>query len=85
MLVAERSVTKVTVSLPVELVRYADQLAASGHRSRSQVISQAIAELRQRQQDDAAREGYAFYAGESEQFAEASLSAVSEAIGRNDG
>ncbi|MBI4494760.1 MAG: ribbon-helix-helix protein, CopG family [Chloroflexi bacterium] len=76
-----REVEKVTVSLPAELVRYADQRAAELGTSRSQVISRALAELQAREQDATAREGYAFYARESQEFAAASLQAVSEAIG----
>jgi metal-responsive CopG/Arc/MetJ family transcriptional regulator len=71
---------KVTISLPRHLLRYADQRAEEVGRSRSQIIGQALAELRAREAEALAREGYAFYAGEAEEFAGASLAAVSEAV-----
>jgi metal-responsive CopG/Arc/MetJ family transcriptional regulator len=70
----------VTVSLPSALVEYADQRAAALHTSRSQVISEALAEYRTRLQDDLAREGYGFYADESREFAVSSMPVVSEAL-----
>jgi metal-responsive CopG/Arc/MetJ family transcriptional regulator len=75
-------VEKITISLPRELIRYADKRAAELGGSRSQIIRQAVAELRAREVADLAREGYAFYAGECEEFAAASLKAVSEAVER---
>lgn len=75
------TVERVTVSLPADLVRYADHRAARLGTSRSEVITQAVAERRARDEEEAAREGYEFYAAESEGFAAASLVPVSEAIG----
>jgi metal-responsive CopG/Arc/MetJ family transcriptional regulator len=72
---------KVTLSLPRELVRYADARAQELATSRSQVISEALAERRAREEDELAREGYAFYAAESTAFAASSISAFSEALG----
>jgi len=74
------SVEKVTVSLPGDLVRYADQRAVRLGTSRSEVITQAVAERRARDEEEAAREGYRFYAAEAEEFAAASLESVGEAI-----
>jgi metal-responsive CopG/Arc/MetJ family transcriptional regulator len=71
---------KVTISLPNDLLRYADRRAEELGRSRSQFIGEALAELRTREAEALAREGYAFYAEEAEEFAGASLAAVSEAI-----
>jgi len=71
---------KVTLSLPRELVRYADARAQELETSRSQVIGEALAERRAREEDELAREGYAFYADESAEFAAASIGAVSEAL-----
>ena len=73
-------VEKVTVSLPRQLVRYADLRAAELGTSRSQIIGHALAELESRERDDLAREGYGFYAAESEEFAAASGKASSEAL-----
>ncbi len=75
---------KVTLSLPKELVRYADRRAAELSTSRSQVIGDAVADRRAREEEDLAREGYAFYARESEEFAAGSMTAVAEALGRGD-
>ena len=69
--------------MPQGLLRYAEQRAEQLGRSRSQIIGQALAELRAREAEALAREGYAFYAREAEEFAGASLAAISEAV--NDG
>lgn len=76
------TVEKITVSLPPELVRYAERRAAEMGRNRSQIIAEAIADLRAQEADELAREGYAFYASESEEFAAASAKAASEALER---
>ena len=60
---------KVTISLPLDLVEYADRAAQQAEISRSQVISQALAEARARVEKRLAEEGYRFYAGESVEFA----------------
>ena len=73
-------VEKVTVSLPRRLVRYADLRAAELRTSRSQIIGRALSELEARERDELAKEGYLFYALESEEFAAASWKAVSEAL-----
>ena len=71
---------KVTISLPHDLLRYADRRAGELGGSRSQFIGHALAELRTREAEALAREGYAFYAGEAEEFAAASLAANSGAL-----
>lgn len=73
-------IEKVTVSLPRHLVRYANLRAAELGTSRSQIIGRALSELEARERDNLAREGYVFYAAESEEFAAASGNAVSEAL-----
>ena len=78
-------VEKITVSLPKELIQYAVQRAAELGTSRSQLIGRAIAVLRAQEEEALAREGYGFYAAESDEFAAAILPAVSEAIVRTDG
>jgi len=40
------SIRKITISLPGELVEYADYLAEQLHLSRSQVVSRALAQAR---------------------------------------
>jgi metal-responsive CopG/Arc/MetJ family transcriptional regulator len=73
-------VEKVTVSLPRRLVQFADQRAAELGVSRSQIVGRALADLEARERDELAREGYVFYASESEEFAASSMKAVSEAL-----
>jgi metal-responsive CopG/Arc/MetJ family transcriptional regulator len=73
-------VRKITVSLPSDLVDYADSRAARDQTSRSQVIGQALAEAQAREQARLAAEGYRFYAGEAIDFAEASAGAVAETM-----
>lgn len=70
---------KITISLPGELVAYADQQAARTKTSRSQVVSQALAQSRMRERERLAAEGYRFYAGEASEFAGTSAIAIAEA------
>ena len=74
------AIQKVTVSLPKELVVFADTRAAERGISRSRLIAALLADLKMRQEDALAAEGYQFYAREAEEFAEASWSAVLEAL-----
>jgi metal-responsive CopG/Arc/MetJ family transcriptional regulator len=78
-------VRKVTISLPCDLLAFADRRASRLRLSRSQVISQALAEAQDLEQERLAAEGYRFYAGESGDFAEASAQAVAEALSTFDG
>lgn len=71
---------KITVSLPEELVEFADRVALQSELSRSQMISQVLADARRRAEKRLAEEGYRFYSGEAMEFAEASALAVAEAI-----
>jgi metal-responsive CopG/Arc/MetJ family transcriptional regulator len=73
-------VRKITVSLPSDLVDYADSRAGRDRLSRSQIIGQALAEAQAREQARLAAEGYRFYAGEAIEFAEASARAVAETM-----
>ena len=71
---------KITISLPGDLVEFADRIAEKTHTSRSQVIGQVLAELQTREQVRLAEEGYRFYASEAAEFAEASARAAIEAL-----
>ena len=71
---------KVTISLPQDLLGFADAIATELRTTRSQVISESLREMRQREQDDLAREGYRFYAREAEDFAEMSVQAMAEVL-----
>lgn len=74
---------KITVSLPQELVEFADTVAVMMKTSRSKVIAEAIAAQREREVARLAAEGYRFYAQEASEFAAASLQAVSEVLGHD--
>lgn len=75
----EKRSRKVTVSLPEELVIYADRRADESGINRSQVISQALADMMASEDEKLAAEGYAFYSAEAGEFAAASAQAVAEA------
>jgi metal-responsive CopG/Arc/MetJ family transcriptional regulator len=72
---------KITISLPVELVDFADRRAGQMNSSRSQIISGALAETKAREEARLAAEGYQYYAHEAEAFAALSAQAVAEAWG----
>jgi metal-responsive CopG/Arc/MetJ family transcriptional regulator len=76
------AVVKVTISLPRDIVAYADRRARSEGTSRSRVIAEALERARAAEEEALAAEGYQFYAQEAADFAEASQGAVAEAIGR---
>jgi len=73
-------IQKVTVSLPRELVAFADRRAAERGISRSKLIADLLADYKMGEEDALAAEGYQFFAQEAEEFAEASQSAVSEVL-----
>ena len=73
-------VRKVTVSLPVRLVDFADREAARLNISRSRLIARALSEIKVVEEEQLAAEGYRFYAQEASEFAGASASAVAEAL-----
>lgn len=77
---ASPPLVKVTVSLPQALVEYADARAEAVGTNRSRVIAEALADAQRRQQEELAREGYAFYNDESAEFAQISGKAVAEAL-----
>jgi metal-responsive CopG/Arc/MetJ family transcriptional regulator len=79
----QRSATtlrKVTITLPEDLVNYADGRAERVGTNRSQVISQALAALMWAEEQELAAEGYRFYAEEAEAFAVATMPAAAELI-----
>lgn len=71
---------KITISLPGKLLEYADRRAGRSRCSRSQVVSEALAEAQALEQARLAAEGYRFYAGEAREFAEISAQAAAEAL-----
>ncbi len=74
---------KITVSLPEELVEFADTVASAMNISRSKVIAEAIAAQRKSEEAKLAAEGYRFYAQEASEFAAVSLRVFSEALGHD--
>jgi len=74
------SIRKVTVSLPAELVEFADRLAEQLHLSRSQVVSRALVQAKTMEEERLAAEGYRYYAQEAQELAAASSRAVAEAV-----
>ena len=78
---ANAPVEKITVSLPREVVAYADRRARAERTSRSRVIADALAQARRDEEAALAAEGYRFYADEAAAFAESTQPAVAEAFG----
>lgn len=73
-------VRKVTISLPADLVDFADRQAARLNTSRSGLIASVLSEIKAAEEERLAVEGYRFYAQEASEYAEASASAVAEAL-----
>jgi metal-responsive CopG/Arc/MetJ family transcriptional regulator len=73
-------VRKITVSLPDDLVEFADQEAARLNISRSRLIARALARTKAEEEERLAAEGYLYYAEEASAFAEASAAAIAEAV-----
>lgn len=74
------AVRKITISLPDNLVEFADRKAARLSISRSGVIAQALSDIKAEEEEQLAAEGYRFYAQEASVFAEASAAATAEAL-----
>ena len=72
---------KVTISVPEELLAFADRMATSIGATRSGFINSVLNEVREREMERLAAEGYHYFASEAREFASASGSAVAEAIG----
>lgn len=70
---------RVSITMPAELVRYADIQAAELNTSRSQIIVMALSSIKATQEEKLASEGYRFYSAEASEFAEASAEAAAEA------
>ena len=66
------TIQKVTISLPNDLIAFADTRATQQGITRSKFIAELLAEYKLRQEDLLAAEGYQFYAQEAEEFARAS-------------
>ncbi len=73
-------VREITISLPGDLVDFADEEAARLETNRSAYIARALAEIKAAKEQQLAAEGYLYYAEEALRFAEESSGAVSEAL-----
>ena len=70
---------KITISIPRELVAFADERAKALSISRSRVISAALAAVKNNEDAQLAASGYRFYAEEASEFAGAAQRAIAEA------
>lgn len=80
MVIQDTKAVKVTISLPRDLLEFADRQAELEDTSRSQLIGRILAQLKAKEEERLAAEGYQFYAQEASEFARASMPAVSEAL-----
>lgn len=71
---------RVRISLPVDLIAFADWMAERGNTSRSQVISDALAATAVQERERLAQDGYQFYAAELMEFTQAPATATAAAI-----
>ena len=67
---------RITVSIPQELVEFADDQADKLSVSRSRIIVMALSQVKTQSEVRLAAEGYRFYADESAEFA----AAIDEAV-----
>jgi len=74
------SIRKVTISLPPNLLEFADRQAEQMRISRSEIISRALAQAKAAEEERLAVEGYRFYSPEASEFAEASARSSAEAL-----
>jgi metal-responsive CopG/Arc/MetJ family transcriptional regulator len=61
--------TKLTISLPTELVSFADKMAEERKISRSQVISESLREVVKKKKEEELKEGYLAMAEEHKRIA----------------
>jgi len=80
---SETQTRKVTISLPGDLVAFADQQARLQRTSRSRVIAEILAHFKAQEEERLAVEGYLFYAQEALEFAAASEQATTEVFARD--
>lgn len=77
----DETLCKVTISLPRELVAFADERAKALSTSRSRVISMALAAIKTSEEERLAASGYRFYAQEASEFSAAARHAIAGAWG----
>jgi metal-responsive CopG/Arc/MetJ family transcriptional regulator len=69
---------KVTVSLPVDLIEFADQFAEQAGTSRSQAMAEALRVLKRAERDRLMAEGFRYYHDDAVQMAEEGMAATNE-------
>ncbi len=73
-------VAKLTISLPQNLLSFADEVASEEKISRSKVVSNCLSEFAKKRKIELMEEGYKAMAKEHELFAEISAKAASEVV-----
>jgi len=81
----QQRVAKVTISLPMGLLEYADQLAKENSMTRSAVIARLLEKEEEGRVRELMAEGYREMAEDNRRDAEAALSLTSEVMLRNEG
>ena len=71
---------KLTISLPEELIAFADEIARKKKTSRSKVFSSCLKEMAEAARAEAMIEGYKALAKENKQFAEDSIKIAHEVL-----
>lgn len=74
------AIRKVTISLPLSLLEFADRQAEQLRISRSEIIGRALAQAKAVEEDRLAAEGYRFYSQEASEFAEAAARPFAEVL-----
>jgi metal-responsive CopG/Arc/MetJ family transcriptional regulator len=82
---SQQRVAKVTISLPMGLLEYADQLAKENSTTRSAVIARLLEKEEEGRVRELMAEGYREMAEENRRDAEAALNLTSEVMLRNEG
>jgi len=71
---------KVTVSLPADLVAFADEVASKKHTTRSKVLSECLREYAAKKKIEEMKEGYLAMAEHQREFAESAFEIAGETI-----
>ncbi len=71
---------KMTISLPRELIAFADEIARKKRISRSKVVSECLRELYEKRLYEELKEGYLAMADEHKQFAEMAIKIAHEVV-----
>ncbi len=78
------AIKKVTVSLPMDLLDFADASAAKHGATRSALIGELLRERRDCDREALASEGYRYYGREAVEFASSTHRAAAAAVSEDD-